>query len=183
MSKAPSKNWKILYSTKDFDDAPTKKLRETIQKFIKDRNLTKLTVSLDIYTMTDNFVVIHGMSSQDLANGVASVLKEFKEYKVPQTAILITTENYTIVQVKKNLEEYLTGDLPDTAQQPNWDGTLEKAPQQQQQQVQQEQQLQSEKNEGVQRELKQNTKGNNPPSDGDQYGPPPAPQEKSGKKG
>ena len=186
LSKAPSKNWKILYSTKDFDDVPTKKLRETIQKFIKDRNLTKLTVSLDIYTMTDNFVVIHGMSSQDLANGVASVLKEFKEYKVPQTAILITTENYTVVQVKKNLEEYLTGDLPETATQPNWDGTLEKAtqPQQESPQPQQQQQKpQPGKNQDLQRDFQQNTKGNNPPSDGDQFGPPPAPQDKSGKKG
>jgi hypothetical protein len=177
LSRAPSKNWKILYSTKDFEDVSTKKLRETIYKFIKDRDLKKLSVSLDIYTMTDNFVVIHGVTSQDLADGVASVLKEFKEYKVPQTAIQITAENYTIVQIKKNLEEYLTGDLPETAPQPNWDGTVEKAPQPQQQpppQLQQQMQPQEDVN--------KTTKGN-PPSDGEQFGPPPAPMDKSGKKG
>jgi len=178
LSRAPSKNWKILYSTKDFEDTPTKKLRETIQKFIKERNLTKLSVSLDIYTMNDNFVVIHGMNSQDLADGVASVLKEFKEYKVPQTAVLITVENYTIVQIKKNLEEYLTGDLPETAAQPNWDGTLEKMPQPQQPAPQQ----QPANNQDQQREKQQKSKGN-PPSDEDELGPPPAPQDKSGKKG
>src|SRR6218665_3455255 len=187
LSKAPSKNWKILYSTKNFDDAPTKKLRETIDRFIKDRGLTKLTVSLDIYTMTDNFVVIHGLTSQDLANGVASVLKEFKEYKVVEPAILISTENYTIVQIKKNLPEYLAGDLPETAPQPNWDGTVEKPIVPQQQQPQQVQQTQQQKptNNQQQEIEKKNSKGGTglPPSDSDQFGPPPAPMDRSSKKG
>ena len=74
LSKAPSKNWKILYSTKDFEDARTKILRNKINKFIKARDLKKLTVSLDIYTMTDNFVVMHGLNSEDLANGITSTL-------------------------------------------------------------------------------------------------------------
>lgn len=126
LSKSPSKNWKVLYETKDFENASTKVLREKINKFITDRNLTKLSVSLDIYTMTDNFVVIHGITSEDLANGVATVLKEFKEYKVKETPILISTENYTIVQIKKNLQEYLAGNLPDSAPEPNWDGTIER---------------------------------------------------------
>ncbi|WP_333878599.1 type IX secretion system periplasmic lipoprotein PorW/SprE, partial [Flavobacterium sp.] len=50
LSSLPSKNWKILYRTKDFEDKNTKVLREKIAKFIKDRSLEKLTVSLDIYT-------------------------------------------------------------------------------------------------------------------------------------
>jgi hypothetical protein len=128
LSKAPSKNWKILYSTKDFEDAGTKVLREKIKKFIADRSLNKLTVSLDIYTMTDNFVVMHGMNVEDLAIGVASILKDYKDYKVQQTPIIISAENYTIVQIKKNLAEFLAGNLPETATQPNWDGTLERAP-------------------------------------------------------
>ncbi|MCF6129755.1 gliding motility protein [Flavobacterium sp. AS60] len=128
LSKAPSKNWKILYSTKDFEDAGTKALREKIKKFIADRSLNKLTVSLDIYTMTDNFVVLHGINTEDLAIGITSILKDYKEYKVQQTPIIISAENYTIVQIKKNLDEFLAGNLPETAPQPNWDGTLEKAP-------------------------------------------------------
>ena len=128
LSKAPSKNWKILYSTKDFEDARTKILRNKINKFIKARDLKKLTVSLDIYTMTDNFVVMHGLNSEDLANGITSILKDYKDYKVQETPIIISSENYVIVQIKKNIEEYLAGNLPETAEQPNWDGTVEKAP-------------------------------------------------------
>jgi tetratricopeptide (TPR) repeat protein len=128
LSKAPSKNWKILYQTKDFENAGTKVLREKIKKFIADRSLNKLAVSLDIYTMTDNFVVIHGINSEDLAIGITSILKDYKDYKVLQKAIVISAENYTIVQIKKNLDEFLAGNLPETAPQPNWDGTIEQAP-------------------------------------------------------
>ena len=128
LSKAPSKNWKILYQTKDFENAGTKVLREKIKKFIADRSLNKLAVSLDIYTMTDNFVVIHGINSEDLAIGITSILKDYKDYKVLQKAIIISAENYTIVQIKKNLDEFLAGNLPETAPQPNWDGTIEQVP-------------------------------------------------------
>lgn len=183
LSKAPSKNWKILYATKDFEDTSTKALREKIKKFITDRNLTKLSVSLDIYTMTDNFVVIHGITSEDLANGVATVLKEFKEYKVPETPILISAENYTIVQIKKNLAEYLAGDLPVTAPQPNWDGTLEKLPEPPKPVPQPEnttnQQDPSQAIKGS------DPKGNDPKGKEGEFGPPPSPQQMggSGKKG
>ena len=186
LSKAPSKNWKVLYATNDFENAATKILREKIKKFITDRNLTKLTVSLDIYTMTDNFVVIHGMNSEDLAKGVASVLKEFKEYKVQQEPIVISAENYTIVQIKKNLVEYLAGDLPETAPQPNWDGTVEHAPVPQQppppQQANNNQQEQANPKDLNNPKGNNDAKGNNPQS-GD-FGPPPSPGgDKSDKKG
>ena len=179
LSKAPSKNWKVLYATKDFENATTKTLRDKIKKFITDRNLTKLSISLDIYTMTDNFVVIHGISSEDLANGVATVLKEFKEYKVQNTPIIISAENYTIVQIKKNIAEYLAGNLPDTAPPPNWDGTIERVaavqpppPANTNQQPQQNQEGQNELN------------GKDKQPEGGEFGPPPSPgMPNTGKKG
>lgn len=126
LSRATSKNWKILYQTKDFEDARTKVLREKIKKFITERSLNKLSISLDIYTMTDNFVVLHGINSEDLAVGITSILKDYKDYKVQETPIIISAENYTIVQIKKNLDIFLAGNLPETATQPNWDGTIER---------------------------------------------------------
>jgi hypothetical protein len=183
LSKAPSTNWKVLYATKDFENAPTKALREKIKKFITERNLTKLSVSLDVYTMTDNFVVIHGMTSEDLANGVASVLKEFKEYKVTEPAILISAENYTIVQIKKNLEEYLAGNLPANTIQPNWDGTIEKAPEPQQPKP--EQPPVNNNQQGKSQDAPINSNGKEPSGEEQQYGPPPSPQQMggAGKKG
>lgn len=176
LSKSTSKNWKILYSTKDFEDKNTKILRDKIDKFIKARDLKKLTVSLDIYTMTDNFVVIHGLNSEDLAIGITSILKDYKDYKIQDRSIVISTENYAIVQIKKNIEVYLAGNLPENVAQPNWDGTLEKAlePQQQKPTVNNQQPSNSD-------EQQKGRDGNAPPDEKD-FGLPPAPQkEKQGK--
>ncbi len=186
LSKAPSKNWKILYSTKDFEDAGTKALREKIKKFIADRSLNKFTVSLDIYTMTDNFAVMHGLNSEDLAIGITSILKDYKDYKVQQTPIIISAENYTIVQIKKNLDEFLAGNLPETATQPNWDGTLEKAPEQAQPKpaVNTTQQVQPSEDNPGEPVKGRDQKAGEQKSEDQEFGPPPSPGgEKSGKKG
>ncbi len=180
LSNAPSKNWKVLYATTDFENKATKTLREKINKFITERNLTKLSVSLDIYTMTDNFVVIHGITSEDLAKGITSVLKEFKEYKVQDTPIIISVENYTIVQIKKNIAEYLAGNLPDTAPQPNWDGTIEKVAAIQKPKPPVEVNQQPQQNQEMQNEFD----GKDKQPDGEKLGPPPSPgMPSSGKKG
>lgn len=121
-----SKSWKILYKAISLEDKNTKNLQEKIKKFIADRSLGKLTTSFDIYTMTDNFVVIHGMNSEDFAKGITSILKDYKDYKIQDTPIIISSENYLVVQIKKNLEDYLAGKFDDNAPKPNWDGTFER---------------------------------------------------------
>ena len=186
LSRAPSKNWKILYRTKDFEDTGTKILREKIKKFIADRSLNKLSISMDIYTMTDNFVVIHGVNSEDLAIGITSILKDYKDYKVQETPIIISAENYTVVQIKKNLPDFLAGNLPETATQPNWDGTVEHAQETQQQKPAANN---NQQNNPSQDNPNENIKGNDQ-KEGDkkgsdqEFGPPSSPGgEKFGKKG
>lgn len=184
LSSLDSKNWKILYATKDFEDKSTKILREKIAKFIKERGLEKLNVSLDIYTMTDNFIVIHGLNSKDLADGITAILKDYKDYKVQETPIIISAENYTIVQIKKNIDEFLAGNLTATPTQPNWDGTYEKPV------VQQEQkpvQIQNQPKKEVQDKQKNNAPvkpSTSIESKDGEFGLPPAPQMGNpGKKG
>lgn len=101
-------SWKILYKSAQPQDKSTKYILDKVQKFIQERGLEKLTVSYDLYTMSENFVVIHGLKSDEYAKGIASILKEFKEYKIPDKAYIISNENYKIVQIKKNFETYLT---------------------------------------------------------------------------
>ena len=106
-SRSETSNWKILYRAKNLEDKGTKYIQEKIKKFLTDRKSEKLGTSFDIYTMSENLIVIHGMPSEEYAKGIASILKEFKEYKISDTPIIISGQNYEIVQMKKNLEEYL----------------------------------------------------------------------------
>ncbi|WP_290844502.1 proline-rich domain-containing protein [Flavobacterium sp.] len=103
----PPKSWKIIYRAPDPNAKNIKTLQEKLKKFISERTADQLTQSLDIFTMDMNFVVVHGIKTEQGAEGIASVLKEFKEYKLPDVAIVISNENYAVLQMKKNLEEYL----------------------------------------------------------------------------
>ncbi len=161
LGKYESDNWKILYASKDFEDKNTRNIIDKITKFIKERSLDKLSLSKDIYTMTDNFVVIHGMKSEEYAKGIASILKEFKEYKIHDTPIIISTENYAVVQIKKNIDDYLAGKLSDNPQKPNWDGSFERpvVPQQEKPKAQEQQRDVNSEKQAIQEQKKQLDKG------------------------
>lgn len=102
------KTWKLLYKFAYTDSKNIKIVQDKINKFITTRPFDKLTSSVDIFNTEDNFIVIHGIISEAYAKGIISVLKEYKDYKISQAPIVISNYNYKVVQIKKNLEEYLT---------------------------------------------------------------------------
>jgi tetratricopeptide (TPR) repeat protein len=106
-NKTDTKSWKILYKVGAREDKSTKAIEDKIQKFITDENIQKLSYSYDIYTDKENFITIHGMQSEEYANDVALLLKENKNFKIVEPAIVVSKENYKIIQIKKNLDTYL----------------------------------------------------------------------------
>jgi tetratricopeptide (TPR) repeat protein len=102
-----TKNWKILYKVGKQEDKNTKALEEKIKKFIASENINKLSYTFDIYTEKDNFITIHGIKSEAYAKNIAGIMKDDKKYKITEPAIVISNENYKVVQIKKNLAEYL----------------------------------------------------------------------------
>ncbi|MBZ4035809.1 gliding motility protein [Flavobacterium sp. 17A] len=107
-----NKNWKILYRVANTDTKTVKKIEEAIRVFLLVENFERLTTSLDKYNKTESFVVIHGLKSEAYAKDIAGVFRDDKKYKIADPAIIISTDNYKIVQIKKNLEAYLTPKAP-----------------------------------------------------------------------
>ncbi|UGS23548.1 type IX secretion system periplasmic lipoprotein PorW/SprE [Flavobacterium channae] len=99
--------YKIIFPKKYPYDKDVKNLTEKIAKYIKDTNAVALKTSEDIYTLTDNFIVIHGFDNKDAAISVLSVLQLHKNYKLTDKVYIISTEDYKIVQMKKKLEEWI----------------------------------------------------------------------------
>ena len=102
-----AKSWKILFKVAYNDDKNNTLLIDKIKKFIATRPADKLIFSTDIYTLTENFIVIHGMMTEEFAKGIATILKDYKDYKIPQSSIVISNYNYQVVQINKNIEQYL----------------------------------------------------------------------------
>ncbi|MFT5714191.1 MAG: tetratricopeptide (TPR) repeat protein [Flavobacterium sp.] len=101
-----TENWKILFKVATKDDKSTKAVEDRIKKFITTANGKSLTYSYDVYTGEENFITIHGLNSEANARYIASLLKENKEYRINEPAIVITSENYKVVQINKNLNAY-----------------------------------------------------------------------------
>ena len=104
---ADSNNWKILYQVGSREDKNTKELEEKIKKFIAAENIQKLSYSFDYYKDKENFITIHGIKSKLYADDIALIMKDNVKYKITNVPIVISSENYKVVQIKKNLESYL----------------------------------------------------------------------------
>ncbi|WP_309607920.1 gliding motility protein [Flavobacterium sp.] len=102
-----SKNWKILYKVGKRDAIETKTLTEKINKYILEKGYDKYSVSYDFYTETENFVVVHGIASREYANFFIELLRDTKGYKIGLPSEIISSDNYAVIQVKKNYPEYL----------------------------------------------------------------------------
>ena len=102
-----STKWKILFKVGKKEDKPTQELIAKIQQYIKEKNYDTYKTSFDVYSETDNFVVVHGITSKEYARYLIEMLQKTKGYLVKEKAHVISSENYTVVQTKKNLDEYL----------------------------------------------------------------------------
>jgi phosphoribosylanthranilate isomerase len=102
-----AKSWKIVFKVGLRSDSLTKEIEEKIKKFIEDEKIEKRSYSYDVYTDKENFIVIHNIKSEAYANDIISYMKVNKEYTINQPAIIISSDNYKVVQIKKNLDSYL----------------------------------------------------------------------------
>ena len=102
-----TKNWKVLYKVAVSDETGTKEMEEKIKKFMSGVTFQDLNYSLDGYSDTENFIAIHGINSEAYARNISAILRENKDFKIIVPVIILTNENYKVVQIKKNLNVYL----------------------------------------------------------------------------
>ena len=99
--------WKLVFPFVKKDTASINKLYKTVEKALIDLKYDELSLSKDSYNFEKIFIVVHGLTTKDRALGFAELLKINKDYKVDNENFVILSPNYKIVQVHKNLEEYL----------------------------------------------------------------------------
>ncbi|MBA0882291.1 type IX secretion system periplasmic lipoprotein PorW/SprE [Flavobacterium undicola] len=102
-----SNQWKILYPVALNASNDKKAIEEKISKFMSTENGQKLNLAYNSYADNEGFVIIQGITTEEYATSVANVLKENPSYKIAIPAVIISNENYKIVQIKKNLKSYL----------------------------------------------------------------------------
>ena len=100
-------NWKILIPVKYNNTKQTESLSKLFSKYIKDSYNSDIQLSIDLYDLENDFIVLHGFKSKETAEAVIQYLRENKNYKLKEQAFVISGENYKVVQIKKHFQEWL----------------------------------------------------------------------------
>ena len=97
----------IVFITNYPNEVSHKNLIEKLNKYAKESGDSKVKLSNDIYNVDKNMIVLHGIINKTTAESEANYLKEHKDFKLKDAPIIISNEDYKVVQVRKNIEEYL----------------------------------------------------------------------------
>jgi outer membrane protein assembly factor BamD (BamD/ComL family) len=106
-----SKSWKLVYKFTNDEGEAQQKLKAKLDKALKDFHYTNMVVSVDYYDPQTKFVIVHGLNTKLGAAGFGDILKEKKEYKIKRPFFEVSTPNYKIIQIHKNLDDYLQNDV------------------------------------------------------------------------
>jgi hypothetical protein len=86
------------------DEKTLNLLEGKINAFLAKETHKILSYSCDNYTEKEILVTIHGINSEAYGNAIVTSLKE--KFKVGEPGIVVSGENYKVIQIKKNLEAY-----------------------------------------------------------------------------
>jgi hypothetical protein len=105
-----SLSFKLVYQYSITESELAYKMLEQLQKaivfFKYDYN-----ASVDYYSSETQLVVVHGLNSKLGTRGFGEILSEHKDYKIKKTFFEIAAENYKIIQIHKNLADYLNKEV------------------------------------------------------------------------
>jgi len=101
------KNFKLIFQFSNAAEDDITAFYEKLTKVTTKFGGLDLSTSTDFYNKSTKFVVVHGLNSLEGALGFAEILKERKDDKITKESFAISSPNYQIVQIHKNLDAYL----------------------------------------------------------------------------
>jgi len=107
-----NEKWKLIFPFKRKDTAEISKLYKKVEKAISGLPGRKLYLSKDVYDTEQMFVVVHGLLTRDRALGLEELLRINKDYLIDHENFVLLTSNYKIIQIHKNLADYLKKENP-----------------------------------------------------------------------
>ena len=103
-------SFKLIYSFPKENKKETELFKVQLNLAVKDIKNIELSSSTDIYDNSITFVVLHGLKSFDGAKGLNIILEKNKNI-INDSTFVISSKNYQILQIHKNLSLYLKNNL------------------------------------------------------------------------
>ena len=99
---------KMLYNFPSGEKVEAMDLKQVIEEALGELNYKNYSTSIDVYNVDTIFVVVHGIENMERAGGFEELLRVNKDYGIMKTPVVISSDNYRVVQLHKNLDAYLS---------------------------------------------------------------------------
>ena len=103
-------NYKVVFQFDKTEISQIKTFQDTLNKVLKNIKYYDLSSSLDVYNPETTFVIVHGLKNKVVAKTFDQLLAKEDKKKINKSYFVISSPNYQIIQIHKNLEAYLSTD-------------------------------------------------------------------------
>lgn len=103
-------NYKVVFQFKDAHPESLSSFKDTLDEVLEHVKYYQLKASIDVYNPNTKFVVIHGLKTEQVAKTFNQLLTEEDQNKITTPYFVVSSTNYQIIQIHKNLDAYLNID-------------------------------------------------------------------------
>lgn len=103
-----STNFKVVYKFENAESDKIEEFQKTLDSVLKNIKYYNLKTSVDVYKPNTTLVIIHGLKNAQVAKTFDQLLTKEDKRKVTEPYFAISSANYQIVQIHKNLDTYLS---------------------------------------------------------------------------
>ncbi len=102
-----SDHFKVVFKFQNDNTEKIKGFQTTLDTVLKNVRFYKLESSMDIYDVNTTFVVVHGLRTAQVAKTFHQILLDKDVKKIKEPYFVVSSTNYQILQIHKNLDTYL----------------------------------------------------------------------------
>jgi hypothetical protein len=103
-------NYKVVFQFDKAEGSEIKVFQDTLVKVLKNIKYYDLSTSVDVYNLDITFVIVHGLKNKVVAKTFDQLLSKEDKKKIKKSYFVISSFNYQIIQIHKNLDSYLSID-------------------------------------------------------------------------
>ena len=101
-----AKHFKVIYQFSNTTKQEVDIFFKNLDEAVKNVTQFRLNISQDFYNQNTVFIVVHGFRSINGAIGFSDLL-QYNKHPIDRAYFTISSLNYKIIQIHKNLDEYL----------------------------------------------------------------------------
>jgi tetratricopeptide (TPR) repeat protein len=101
------RHFKVIFQFEKASTEDINNFNTTLNEVLSNIKYYKLNTSIDVYNPNTTFVIVHGLSNRAVAKTFNQLLTKEDARKILKPYFSISSNNYQIIQIHKNLDTYL----------------------------------------------------------------------------